>query len=369
MMLTAIPCSLFRGGTSKGLFFLKQHLPTEPAARNQVLLKLMGSPDDRQIDGLGGAHPLTSKVAIVSASTHPDADVDYLFLQVQVNKPEVSDSQNCGNILAAVAPFALEQGLVAAQHPYTDVRIQMLNTNTFAIARIETPNGKVNYQGEAKIDGVPGSSAPVLLDFQDIAGSSCGALFPTGQAIEQINGIDVTCIDNGMPVVLLPAEQLGLSGDESPATLEANTALKQQLEAIRLIAGQRMNLGDVTALTVPKLSIVSAAKAGGTINTRTFIPHRVHEAIGVLGSVSVATACVLQQTVASRYIQNQFSDGTLTVAVEHPTGEFHVEMEVAGSSSLSHFTVLRSALLRTARLLMQGQAYADLPTDLMNSAN
>lgn len=368
-MLTAIPCAIYRGGTSKGLFFLKQHLPADPAARNQLLLALMGSPDDRQIDGLGGAHPLTSKVAVVSTSSHPAADIEYLFLQVKVDKAEVSDSQNCGNMLAAVAPFALEQGLVAAQDPYTDVRIHMLNTNTFAVARVETPAGNVNYQGEARIDGVPGSAAPVLLDFQDIAGSSCGALFPTGKPLEQINGIDVTCIDNGMPVVLLPAEQLGLRGDESPATLEANVALKHQLEAIRLETGQRMQLGDVTAHTVPKLTIVSAATAGGTINTRTFIPHRVHEAIGVLGSVSVATACVLQHTVASRYINTPFTDGTLTVAVEHPTGEFKVEMEVAGCSDFSHFTVLRSALLRTARLLIQGQAYADLPPGLLNSAN
>lgn len=359
-MLTSIPCSLFRGGTSKGLFFLKEQLPASTAARDALLLALLGSPDERQIDGLGGAHPLTSKVAVISRSARDDADIDYLFLQVQVDKAVVSDGQNCGNILAAVGPFAIEQGLITAASTYTDVRIHMVNTATLAVARIETPAGKVNYQGKARIDGVPGTAAPVLLDFQDIAGSSCGALFPTGKALEQIAGIDVTCIDNGMPVVILPAAQLGLTGYESPAELEANPPLRQQLEHIRLLAGVQMGLGDVSQQTVPKLTLVSHAVKGGTINTRTFIPHRVHEAIGVLGSVSVATACALQGTVASQLVTTPFHDGVVHIQVEHPTGEFQVEMEISGSTSLDTYQVQRAALLRTARLLMRGEAYADL---------
>lgn len=357
----AIPCYIMRGGTSKGLYFIADDLPSDPAERDLLLLKIMGSPDNRQIDGLGGAHPLTSKVAIVSKSTRPDADVDYLFLQVVVDKAEVSDAQNCGNILAGVGPFVIEKGLVTAGQEYTDVRIHMLNTGSNAVARIDTPQGQVIYYGNAVIDGVPGTAAPILIDFLDIAGSSCGALFPTGKAQEEILGVPVTCIDNGMPVVLLNAQSFGLSGAESPAELEANQDLKSSIEAIRLEAGKRMNLGDVSKKTVPKMSLISPALQGGLLNTRTFIPHRVHEGIGVLGSVSVATACVLQGTVASDLIKQSFNDGTINIEVEHPTGQFTVEMEVSGSHDIGEFTVQRAALLRTARLLMRGEAMLPEP--------
>ncbi|MFT7216720.1 MAG: 4-oxalomesaconate tautomerase [Paraglaciecola sp.] len=355
---TAIPCYIMRGGTSKGLYFLAEDLPKEPAERNLILLKLMGSPDERQIDGLGGAHPLTSKVAIVSKSTRPDTDVDYLFLQVGVDKTEVSDAQNCGNLLAGVGPFSIEKQLITASEPYTDVRIHMLNTGANAIARIQTPQGQVNYQGDAAIDGVPGTAAPILIDFLDIVGSSCGQLFPTGNTQDVILDVPVTCIDNGMPVVLLNADSFDLNGAESPAELESNSELKSKIEAIRLAAGKLMNLGDVSKKTIPKMSIISPPLQGGLLNTRTFIPHRVHESIGVLGSVSVATACVLQGTVANDLIKQSFSDGIINIKVEHPTGQFTVEMEVAGTSDSSHFTVLRAALLRTARLLMRGEAMA-----------
>ncbi|MDP5133708.1 MAG: 4-oxalomesaconate tautomerase [Paraglaciecola sp.] len=357
-ILRPYPCFIMRGGTSKGLFFLAEDLPTNTDERDRVLLHLMGSPDERQIDGLGGAHPLTSKVAIVSKSTRPDTDVDYLFLQVVVNKAEVSTTQNCGNILAAVGPFAIEKGLVKATKAVTAVRIHMLNTGANAVALIETPDGKVNYEGSATIDGVPGSAAPVLLDFLDIAGSSCGALFPTGKAQDVIFDIPVTCVDNGMPVVLLKAASFGLTGAESPAELEQNHALKSKIEAIRLAAGELMHLGDVSKQTVPKMSLISPALNGGVVSTRTFIPHRVHDAIGVLGSVSVATACVLQGTVANDLVQHSFSDGTISIDVEHPTGLFTIEMTVSGScEGIENFAVHRAALLRTARLLMRGEAY------------
>ncbi|CAD5282651.1 4-oxalomesaconate tautomerase [Alteromonas sp. 38] len=352
----AVPCCLFRGGTSKGLYFLAEDLPQNADERDQVLLRLMGSPDPRQIDGLGGAHPLTSKVAIVSKSERDDADVDYLFVQVVVDKAQVSTAQNCGNILAGVGPFAIEKGLVPSSVSHTDVRIHMLNTGANATARVETPGGMVNYQGNAQIDGVPGSAAPIFLDFLNIAGSSCKKMFPTGNAQDVILDVPVTCIDNGMPVVLINAQSFGLTGAELPSELEANEALKANVEAIRLEAGKLMNLGEVSNKTVPKMSLISPALQGGLINTRTFIPHRVHDAIGVLGSVSVATACVLSGTVANELIQKSFDDSAMAIEVEHPTGQFTVEMEVSGSHDISQFYVKRAALLRTARLLMRGEA-------------
>ncbi len=356
-MQRAIPCAVMRGGTSKGLYFLASDLPADEATRNAVLLAAMGSPDDRQIDGMGGAHPLTSKVAIVSPSSRADADVDYLFVQVVVDKAEVSTAQNCGNILAGVAPFAIETGLVAMTGDTTDVRIHMVNTGAVAVARVETPNGVVNYSGDARIDGVPGTSAPIPTDFLDIAGSSCGALLPTGNAIDHVQGVDVTCIDNGMPVVVLDAADFGLSGTESPAEMEANAELKARIEAIRLEIAHKMNLGDVSNKTVPKMSLVSPAQEGGLINTRTFIPHRVHEAIGVLGSVSVATACAVPGSIAQRVTGNAVADGVHMMEVEHPTGFFSVEMDVAGTASMDTLVVKRAALLRTARMLMRGEVY------------
>lgn len=354
-MQTAIPCMLMRGGTSKGLIFLASDLPTAVDARNKILLAAMGSPDQRQIDGLGGAHPLTSKVAIVSPSTQADTDVDYLFLQVVVDKAEISTAQTCGNILAAVAPFAIERGLVKASNSHTDVRVQLLNTNARAVVRVETPNGQVNYQGDSRIDGVPGTAAPIAIDFLDIAGSSCGALLPTGNIIDVVDGIEVTCIDNGMPVVLLRATDFGLSGTESPAELEANEKLKQRIEKIRLTVAKAMNLGDVSHKTVPKMSLVSAPQAGGAINTRTFIPHRVHEAIGVLGSVSVATACMMPGSVAQPLAVTPTASGTARLQVEHPTGFFTVDMDVSGAEDAHSLCIDRAALLRTARLLMRGE--------------
>jgi 4-oxalomesaconate tautomerase len=355
-MQHAIPCSIMRGGTSKGLYFLADDLPRDEFIRNQLLLRLMGSPDKRQIDGLGGAHPLTSKVAIVSKSQRDDADVDYLFLQVSVDAAQVSTAQNCGNILAGVGPFAIEQSLVEAQENFTDVRIHMLNTGANAVARVQTPNCRVCYEGAASIDGVPGTSAPVTIDFLDIAGSSCGALFPSGNSQDMIGGVALTCIDNGMPVVLLKASDFGLSGAESPSELEANLHLTTQIESIRLAAGKLMNLGDVRKKTVPKMTLISPPLHGGLLNTRSFIPHRVHDAIGVLGSVSVATACVLKGTIAHDLLQQNFADGNIEIVVEHPTGQFNVEMEVSGSSNIKNFQVHRAALLRTARLLMHGEA-------------
>jgi len=366
---TAIRCSAMRGGTSKGLVFLAGDLPADTATRDAVLLAAMGSPDPREIDGMGGSHPLTSKIAVVSPSARDDADVEYLFLQVWPDRPEVSDRQNCGNMLAAVGPFAIDQGLVPAAGAVTPVRIWMRNTQTLATASVQTPGGQVRYDGTARIDGVPGTHAPIPIEFADVAGSSCGALLPTGNVTDVIEGTTVTCIDNGMPVVCLAASDFGLTGQESPAELEANAELTKRVEAIRLAAGPMMNLGDVADNTVPKMSLLSPPalrdrgglggssprdNTRGAVSTRTFIPHRVHEAIGVLGAVSVATACMLPGSVASEVaVLPDQADGAAEIEVEHPTGFFTVTIEVQTSGG--GFAVTRSALLRTARLLMRGE--------------
>jgi 4-oxalomesaconate tautomerase len=353
-MLTAIPCTLMRGGTSKGLYFHADDLPAERPLFDQVLLAALGSPNARQIDGLGGAHPLTSKVAIVSRPSRADADVDYLFLQVVVDKREVSDNQNCGNILAGIGPWAIENGLVAVAGSTTPVRIHMVNTRSVAVAHVATPGGAVEYEGDARIDGVPGTAAAIPIEFLDVAGSSCGALLPTGSVVDTIEGIQATCIDNGMPVVIVRAEDVGVSGAETPEQLERNLALKARVERIRLQLGPRMNLGEVANKTVPKMCLVSAARQGGAIATRTFIPHRVHEAIGVLGAVSVATACVIPGSVAAAVARVSGGERQ-RLGIEHPTGFFTVDMEVAAHGN--DVQVRRSALLRTARKLMRGEVF------------
>lgn len=356
MSQRSVHASLMRGGTSKGLVVRGDELPSDTGERDSLLLALMGSPDPREIDGLGGGHPLTSKVAVVTPSRREDADVDYLFLQVWPDRPEVSDSQNCGNMLAAVAPFAIDEGLVPASSPTTDVRIWMTNTDTLAVATVQTPGGRVDYAGEARIDGVPGTHAPVTTAFADIAGSTCGALLPTGNVVDVIDGIRVTCIDNGMPVVCLLAADVGLTGAETPAQIEADAEVKARIESIRLAAGPLMNLGDVSNTTVPKMSLLSSPAHGGAVSTRTLIPHRVHEAIGVLGAVSVATACLLPGSIAAEVAAVDIRDGLVDVEVEHPTGFFTVTLDL--DTSTEPVTVRSAALLRTARLLMRGEAFA-----------
>ena len=350
MTIKGIPCTWMRGGTSKGGFFLATDLPNDEALRNKTLLSIMGSPDDRQIDGLGGATSLTSKVAIVSASMREGVDVEYLFLQVSVDSTLVSDGQNCGNMLAGVAPFAIEQGLVTAGVDETNVTIFQRNSEQIAIANVKTPNGVVQYAGNASIDGVPGTSAPVLLEFQDTAGSSCGSLLPSGNPQDTINGINVTMIDNGMPSVVLHASAMGMSGSEDPDSLTNDADLKSRLESLRITCGHLMNLGDVSDKTVPKMVMISAPVNGGTIHTRSFIPHKCHTAIGVLGAVSVATVCVLEGSVAETLAQTTGGDQQ-TLVVEHPSGELSVVAKLGAG------LVVSAAVLRTTRKLMQGQVF------------
>lgn len=347
MSQTRIPCLLMRGGTSKGAYFLASDLPADAALRDRVLLAVMGSPDQRQIDGLGGADPLTSKVAIVRPSQRADADVDYLFAQVLVDEPRVDYGQNCGNILAGVGPFALERGLVAPGGAVTPVRIFMENTGQIAVARVPTPGSRVEYAGEARIDGVPGRAAPLVVEFEDVAGSSCGALLPTGNARDRFDGIEVTCIDNGMPVVLLRAEDLGRSGYESREQLDADAELKARLESIRLQAGPRMNLGDVAQRNVPKMCLIAPPRQGGALSTRSFIPHRCHASIGVFGAVSAATACLVEGSVAVPVARIPSGEAK-RLSVEHPSGEFTVELRLQGDE------LAGCGLMRTARLLFDG---------------
>ncbi|ESR22611.1 FldA protein [Lutibaculum baratangense AMV1] len=340
-----------RGGTSKGGYFLRGDLPQDVATRDAFLLRVMGSPDDRQIDGMGGADPLTSKVAVVAPSSREGVDVDYLFLQVFVDQAIVTDAQNCGNILAGVGPFAIERGLVTANDGTTDVRIYMENTGQIAVATVATPGGVPTYRGEARIDGVPGTAAAIPVVFEDTAGSTCGALLPTGNEADTVEGVEVTMIDNGMPCVVLRASDLGITGEESPKELEGNEALRERLEAIRLACGPMMNLGDVRDKSVPKMTMVSPARDGGAISTRTFIPHRCHSSIGVLGAVSVATACLLEGSPAHALAAIPEGEEK-TLSVEHPTGEMSVVATMEGGE------VKRAGVLRTARKLFDGRIFA-----------
>lgn len=352
-MSEGVRCLWMRGGTSRGGYFLADDLPADTKARDAFLLRVMGSPDPRQIDGLGGADPLTSKVAVVRKSRREGVDVDYLFLQVFVDKPIVTDAQNCGNILAGVGPFAIERGLVEARDGETPVRIFMENTAQTAVATIATPGGRVTYAGAARIDGVPGTAAAIPIEFEDTAGSSCGALLPTGNAVDVIDGIEVTMIDNGMPCVVMRATDMGISGQETPKELEANSDLRAKLEAIRLKAGPLMNLGDVEKSSVPKLTMVSTPGNGGAISTRTFIPHTCHSSIGVLGAVSVATACLLPGSPAAE-LANAGEGARRSLSIEHPTGEMTVVATLDAEGS-----VKSAAILRTARKLFDGVVFGD----------
>ncbi|TXB71356.1 4-oxalomesaconate tautomerase [Paracoccus aurantiacus] len=350
--MDGIPCLWMRGGTSKGAYFLASDLPGDEAARDDLLLRIMGSPDKAQIDGIGGADPLTSKVAVLSPSSRADADVDYLFLQVFVDQALVSGAQGCGNILAGVGPAAIERGLVQAQEGATVVRIHMVNTGEVATATIQTPARRVSYVGDTAIDGVPGTAAAIPLMFQNIDGSMTGALLPTGNPVDRIEGVDCTLIDNGMPIVVMRASDFGLNGNETRDELEGNADLKARIEKIRLAAGPMMNLGDVTAKSVPKMTLVSPPAHGGAISTRSFIPHRAHATIGVFAAVSVATACTLEGSPAGALAVIP-ADGRFLI--EHPTGAAEVLLETGSDGQMT-----AAGTMRTARKLFDGRVFPRL---------
>ncbi|MEU4657601.1 4-oxalomesaconate tautomerase [Streptomyces sp. NPDC023723] len=341
---------LMRGGTSKGAYFLAADLPADTTARDDTLLRVMGSPDPRQIDGLGGAHPLTSKVAVVSVSDDPEADVDYLFLQVNVDTPEVTDRQNCGNILAGVGPFAVERGLVPAQDGETSVRIRMRNSGELAIASFPTPGGRVDYTGDAEISGVPGTAAAVVIEFPQ----GGAPLLPTGNVRDTVAGTEVTCVDNGMPVVLIPATALKATGYEEPRDLEEDVVLADRVREIRLAAGRLMGLGDVESATVPKVTLLAPPRHGGAVTTRTFIPVRCHTSIGVLGAASVAAGLRLPGGVGEGIAELPGGD---RVRVEHPTGFLDVETAVDPGTEDTSPVVSRTAVVRTARKIFDGTVF------------
>jgi 4-oxalomesaconate tautomerase len=364
-MQTAIPTLFMRGGSSRGPFFLASDLPSDIPTRDRVLLAVMGSPDRRQIDGLGGAHPLTSKVGIVSLSQAPGVALDFLFAQLQPDKSTVDTTPNCGNMLAGVVPFALERGLITPQGDTTTVRVLTLNTDMQCDVTVQTPliggRRQVQYHGDAKIDGVPGSSSPITINFLDTAGSVCSGLLPTGQVLDVVTvegsgfesfTLPVTCIDNGMPLVMFKASDIGRTGYETVAELNADVELKTRIEALRIKTGHLMGLGDVTTKNYPKMTLIAAPREGGSLCTRSFIPHVCHDAIGVLAAVTVGTACVLKGTVCEGVAVMVEQGDSKIVSVEHPTGEFSVEL---GLDPANPQNVTRAALLRTARLIMRGE--------------
>src|SRR5579859_6719374 len=350
-MQRKIPCVLMRGGTSRGPYFLASDLPADPAGRDRVLLQVMGSPHPLQVDGLGGANTLTSKVAIVSRSRRAGADVDYLFAQVSVTDAFVDTKPNCGNMLSGVGPFAIESGLVAAGNPTTLVRIFNVNTQTLVEAVVQTPGGGVEYAGDTRIDGVAEPAAPIKLTFLDAYGGVTGKLLPTGSLVDRIDGVDATCIDMAMPVMIVAAEALGKNGGERPEDLDADRPLMQRIESMRLEAGRRMGMGDVSKLVVPKPVLVSGSQNGKGIRSRYFTPLACHKSHAVTGALAVGTACAMPGSVASRYVQpRDFSGGVLRI--EHPSGAIEVDLEV--HETPQGRSVKRAALVRTARRIFEG---------------
>lgn len=349
-----IPCVLMRGGTSRGAVFLARDLPFLAQERDELLLALMGSGHELEIDGIGGGSPQTSKVAIVSSSAHRDADVDYLFVQVMVARRRVDTAPNCGNMLSAVGPFAIEQGLVKARSKVTSVRIRNLNTGTFVIARVQTPRRKVSYEGDTVIDGVPGSAAPVQLTFLNAAGSKTGKLFPTGNRRDIVDEVPVTCIDMATPLLIVEARHLGKRGDETPDRLDADKDFLQRLEALRLQAGEAMGLGDVSNKVIPKPVLVSPARAGGTFAVRYFMPQQCHRALAITGAIGLATACVSDGSVIAQMLGPATGPQLQQVRIEHPAGAIDVVLEHGDENPES----IQASVIRTARKLFSGFVHA-----------
>ncbi len=361
-MQIKIPCVIMRGGTSRGPFFLASDLPQDIQQRDAVLLAAMGSPHEYQVDGIGGATPFTSKVAIISKSERPGIDVDYLFAQVIVNEKIVDTKPNCGNMLGAVGPFAIEQGIVPIQGDTTTLTIFNVNTGAVVDAIIETPNGQVQYEGVAQIDGVPGTAAPVLLNFRSAIGSVTGKLLPTGNPIDMIDGVPVSCIDVAMPMVHIYGPDLGKTGHEPPAELDADKAFMAKMEMIRLKAGLLMGLGDVSKMVVPKVGILSEPMHGGTITSRYFVPYSCHKAHAVTGAVCVASACAIPGTVAAKISGVSAKGPQGMIDIEHPTGKITIDLDA--DLTVDTPVIHRAALVRTARRVFEGNIC--IPANVLN---
>jgi 4-oxalomesaconate tautomerase len=350
-MQTRIPCVVMRGGTSRGPFFLLSDLPSDTATRDAVLLAAMGSPHDYQVDGIGGARSLTSKVAMISRSKHAGADVDYLFAQVLIDQPLVDTKPNCGNMLVAVGPFAIEAGLVPAHDPETIVRIYNVNTKTLVEAIVQTPGGRVTYEGSAAIDGVPGTAAPVGINFKGGIGSVTGKLLPTGKAVDVIDDVEVSCVDVAMPTVFMRAEQLGKTGYESAADLDADTAFMQRMEGVRRKAGMLMGMGDVSKGVTPKIALLAKPAQGGTIAVRYFVPDACHKALAVTGTVCLASACTIPGTIASQ-LAGVSPAAQGIIEIEHPSGKIAIDLDAEFTDG--RLELRRAALIRTARRVFEG---------------
>jgi len=351
-MSRVIPCVLMRAGTSRGPFFLREWLPADDAARDEALIGAIGASDLLQVDGVGGGSTLTSKVAIVSKSAQPGCDVDYLFAQVGVGQRSVDTRPNCGNMLSGVAPFAIEQGLVEATDGETTVRVYNVNTRSRIDVTVQTPGRRITYEGQTGIDGVAGTAAPIRLDFLDAWGSVTGSLFPTGRRIDLIEGLQASCIDAAMPLVIVRARDLGLSGREVPEELDANRPLLERIEALRRAAGRAMGLGDVSASVVPKPVIASPGDGPDSISSRYFTPRRCHASHAVTGAIGVAAAFALPGTVAS---SERAAAGERRVTVLHPQGRIEVDVRVDGAGDDAR--IQRAALVRTARKILQGELH------------
>jgi len=351
MYQTAIPCLLMRAGTSRGPFFRKEDLPTDIQARDEVLLTAVGSPDPRQIDGLGGGDTLTSKVAIISRSNRPGVDIDYLFAQVSVDEARVDTNPSCGNMLAGVGPAAIEMGLIEASEGTTRLVIFNENTNSRIESVVQTPGGRVQYDGDTKIDGVSGSGAPIFMNFMDVVGSKTGALFPTGAAQDVINGTPVSCVDVAMPMVLIRLSDLGRAADENPAALCADQELMARIERIRREAGARMGLGDVSGMVIPKIALLSEPEHDGHIRSWYLTPHSLHAAHAVTGAVCVASAGAISGTVANEIAINHYNSQDAFV-IEHPSGKIAVRLSLENEDET--YDVV-AGTVRTARLIMRGE--------------
>jgi len=348
MTRRAIPCVLMRGGTSRGPYFLASDLPSDPTERDQVLIRVMGSGHELQVDGIGGGHPLTSKVAIVSRSKIPGADVDYLFAQVNVRERSVDTSPNCGNMLAGVGPFALEAGLVPAEAGISTVNIYNVNTQKLIAARIETPSGQVEYEGETAIDGVPGTAAPIHLAFLDAAGAKTGKLFPSGNPVDVVDGVVMSLVDACMPIMAVRAADLGMTGYETPAQFANDRDFMARLERLRLEAGRLMGLGDVRGLVIPKPVLIAPARAGGTLAARYFTPHVCHNAFATTGAVAVGTAAVTPGNIIAEMAGTPKMP--IDLVIEHPAGRMQVRLEHPPGEKAPV-----AYLVRTARRLFEGK--------------
>lgn len=352
MATRRIPCVIMRGGTSRGPFFRASDLPTDIAERDRVLLSVMGSPHPMQVDGIGGTYIQTSKVAIVGPSARDDSDVDYLFGQVAVNEAIVDTKPNCGNMLSGVGPFAIEEGMVPVQGPETRVRVFNVNTGALVEETVQTPDGKVTYEGDQEIDGVAGKAAPIRMAFTNTEGAVTGALFASGKRQEEIDGIAVTLIDNAMPIMMLRAEAVGVRGDETAEEIDEMRDMYATLERMRLEAGRRMGLGDVSDSVTPKIGLLSPPRHGGTISSRYLTPHECHRSHAATGAICLATACCMEGTVAADVIGGPIRESG-AIVIEHPSGRIQVAVELAPDTD-GGMRVARAGILRTARRIFEG---------------